>query len=71
MREIVYENDWADYEEGHSIVITQESDRLFSHEVGHCVMTGSWDEEVEVTWAEALELIDEWEAVSPTSECDG
>lgn len=60
-RELVYSNSDVSYEEGCGVEITQEGDRLFLRESGSTPEGDSWDEEREVSWEEALEIISEWE----------
>jgi len=59
MKNILFQaNDW-DYEEGFSIEIFEENGILFIHNTGHCVMIGSWNETREINQEEALEIIEE------------
>ena len=61
MRELAYEHHWNDWEEGRSIEIFQVGDTLILHDSGHCVWEADWDCEQEISWEEAIKLIDDIE----------
>lgn len=58
--QVVYENSWSNYEEGSGVIIYQVDDQLYLHEWGSfCV--GEYCREGEITWEEALEIINNWD----------